>query len=83
VVFLSFSGEEKWLKFCRKYVNGSVLFVVFFSEKFLVRRFSATDTKYVLKAFAMVSGLLDNLLTASVMKAQVISCDKKKIREPE
>jgi hypothetical protein len=36
--------------------------VVFFPEKFLLRRFSATDKKYELKAFAMVNGLLDNLL---------------------
>jgi hypothetical protein len=62
VVFLSFTGEEKRLKFCHKYVSGSVLLMVFLPEKFLLRRFSATDKKYVLKTFAIVSGLLDNLL---------------------
>jgi hypothetical protein len=35
--------------------------VVFIPEKFLIRRFSVTDKKYVLKAFAIVSGFLVNL----------------------
>jgi hypothetical protein len=35
---------------------------VWYPGAFLVRRFSATDKKYVLKAFPMICGLLDNWL---------------------
>jgi hypothetical protein len=34
---------------------------MFFPEKFLISRFSATDEKYALNAFAMASGLQDIL----------------------
>jgi len=34
---------------------------LFFPEKFLISKFSATDEKQVLKAFAIAKGLLDNL----------------------
>jgi len=34
---------------------------VFFPEKFLISKFSATDEKEVLKAFTITRGLLDNL----------------------
>jgi len=38
----------------------------------LVRRFSATDKKFVLKAFAMVCGLLDNLLFTFIVILLVV-----------
>jgi len=34
---------------------------VFFPEKFLISKFSATDENQVLKTFAIARGLLDNL----------------------
>jgi hypothetical protein len=62
VVFLRIIGVEVRLKFCRRYVNGSILFVVWFPGAFLIRRFSATDKKYVLKAFAIICYLHSWLL---------------------
>jgi len=61
VVLLSFIVEEDCLKFCHKEDTGSLLLIVFFPEKFFIRRFSAADEKLVLKALAMASRLLDNL----------------------